>query len=427
MPDNLEIRSEQIQELLTAVPSWMIRWGNSLLLALILGLLCITWFVKYPDIIASEAMITTQIPPQKEYARTTGEIETILVNDGGKVSKSDPLAVIKSSANFEDIFLLKSVMDTIVLNKKDFYFPLEDLPVLFLGEIDTDFALFENSYLQYKLNKQLQPHNNAEFASRISISEMGSRLRTLQAQRQLNKSELDFQKNNLDRHQALFDKGVISEQEYETNRLNYLQAERSYFNLDASISQLREAMSNANKASQDVSINRTKEEISLLKNVLQSFNQLKRAVKDWEARYVLSSNMMGRVSFLNVWNENQTVRQGDLVFTIIPEKGSSFVAKLKTPSRNSGKIHKGQTVRIKLENYPETEFGSIEGKVSSISMTPDQEGFYWVNVSLPLRLITSYEKEIIFKQEMRGTAEIITEDLRLIERFFYQLRDVLRN
>ena len=36
----------------------------------------------------------------------------------------------------------------------------------------------------------------------------------------------------------------------------------------------------------------------------------------------------------------------------------------------------------------------------------------------------AYDKEIEFKQEMRGTAEIITEDLRLIERFFYQLKDV---
>ncbi|MEM9548782.1 MAG: HlyD family secretion protein, partial [Bacteroidota bacterium] len=41
-------------------------------------------------------------------------------------------------------------------------------------------------------------------------------------------------------------------------------------------------------------------------------------------------------------------------------------------------------------------------------------------------LITSYKQEIEFRQEMSGTAEIITEDLRLIERFFYQFRTVLQ-
>ena len=35
---------------------------------------------------------------------------------------------------------------------------------------------------------------------------------------------------------------------------------------------------------------------------------------------------------------------------------------------------------------------------------------------LPKGLETSYKKQIPFQQEMTGTADIITEDLRLIER-----------
>ncbi len=61
-----------------------------------------------------------------------------------------------------------------------------------------------------------------------------------------------------------------------------------------------------------------------------------------------------------------------------------------------------------------------------MSLIPDKEGLYLIDVKLPKRLITSYNKEIDFKQEMRGTAEIITEDLRLIERFFYQLINIFK-
>jgi hypothetical protein len=39
-------------------------------------------------------------------------------------------------------------------------------------------------------------------------------------------------------------------------------------------------------------------------------------------------------------------------------------------------------------------------------------------------LETSYKKKILFQQEMRGSAAIITEDLRLIERIFYQFRSM---
>lgn len=107
-----------------------------------------------------------------------------------------------------------------------------------------------------------------------------------------------------------------------------------------------------------------------------------------------------------------------------PSKNSDYVAKLKTPARNSGKIKIGQRVTVQLKNYPETEFGVLEGKVAHISALPTKEGFYLIDVSLPENLISSYGKEIVFKQEMSGTANIITEDLRLIERFFYQLKDV---
>lgn len=116
-----------------------------------------------------------------------------------------------------------------------------------------------------------------------------------------------------------------------------------------------------------------------------------------------------------------------MIFTIIPKNNTDFIAKLKTLARNSGKIKIDQTVNIKLENYPDEEFGVIKGYIESISLIPDNDGLYLIDVLLPPRLITSYDKEIIFKQEMKATAEIITEDLRLMERFFYRLRGIFSN
>ena len=423
--DNIELRSEEVQEILTSVPDWMIRWGNVLFLFLLLMLLGISWFEKYPDIIVSEALVTTQIPPQKEYAKITGKLNTILVTDNESVDENQPSAILENTANYKDVFKLKSVIDTITVNSKSFHFPIDSLPILFLGNIDAQFAMFENSYIQYKLNKDLEPFSNEALANRYSISELNRRLQSLKSQRDINKTELEFNLKDLNRQTTLFEKGVISAQEYENQQLQYAQAERNYKNFEASISQIREGISNANMASKGTEINRVKEEMTLLKNVIQSFNQLKKAIKDWEFQYVLSSNINGKVSFLNYWNINQTVNQGDLVFTIIPNENAAYIAKLKTPAQNSGKIKIGQKVNVKLENYPDTEFGVLNGKVENISLIPDKEGLYFIDVSLPEKMITSYNKDIEFKQEMRGTAEIITEDLRLIERFFYQFREVL--
>lgn len=424
--EHIELRSEDVQEILTKVPHWMIRWGNVLFLLLIIVVLVISWFVKYPDIIPSEVIITTQIPPQKEFAKITGKLSHILIEDNQKVVANQPIAIIENTANFNDVYTLKSVLDTIMISNKSFEFPIDSLPILFLGDIESQYALFENSYIQYKLNKELQPFSNEAIANNYSISELNRRLKSLQAQKEINQSELNFKRKDLKRNETLYNKGIISAQDYENKQLEFAQAERNFKNFESLISQIREGISNAHKTSKGTEINRIKEEMTLLKNVIQSLNQLKKAIKDWEYQYVFKSNIDGQVSFLNYWTVNQTVNQGDLVFTIIPSENSSFIAKLKTPAQNSGKIEVGQRVNIKLENYPDTEFGILNGIVNNISLIPNKEGLYLVNVELPRTLITSYNKEIEFKQEMRGSAEIITEDLRLIERFFYQFRNILK-
>lgn len=235
-----------------------------------------------------------------------------------------------------------------------------------------------------------------------------------------------MQKKDLERNKKLFDDSVISAQAYESSELSYLQAERNSANMNASISQVKDAINNANSASKETHLNGIREDISLFKNVIQSFNQLKRAIKDWELRYVLKSGIDGTVVYLNDWKVNQTVNQNDLIFTIIPKESSTYIAQLKSPAQNSGKLKVGQTVNIKLETYPDTEFGTLKGTLQNISLLPDNDGFYLIKTALPQQLITSYNKEILFKHEMNGTAEIITDDLRLIERFFYRFKSILK-
>ena len=429
MPDQLEdieLRSEEVQEILTQAPNWMIRWGSALFLSLIIMLLVISWFIRYPDIIPSEAIITTEIPPEKERAKSTGRLSAILIEDNQVVSKGEVLAVIENTANYKDVYQLKSILDTISLQDESFYFPYTDVPTLSLGNIEADYALFVNSYILYELNKEYQPFNNRAINNRISISQARNRLENMKAQREINKEELRLARIDLDRDQEFLDNGVIAPAEFERTRIGFLQAQRNLKSLDSQISQLIEGVSGAQSTAKGTEIDGAREERTLLIGVIQSLNRLKKSIKDWEFSFALTSNLDGKVSFLSFWSENQTVNAGDVVFTVIPNEGSEYVAKLKTPAQNSGKIKMGQDVIIRLVNYPDTEFGTLEGKITKMSVIADEEGMYAIDVSLPNTLITTFNKEIDFQQEMRGTGEIITEDLRLIERFFYQLRNIFK-
>ena len=219
---------------------------------------------------------------------------------------------------------------------------------------------------------------------------------------------------------------MVSKQELENKELEFYTAQRNFQNLAVAESQLRESLSDIDKNTRGNLFDKSRQETKFLKNVLQSYNLLKKAIRDWELKYVLASKTEGKVSFLNYWGENQYVNSGDLVFKVLPAEKTDYLVKLDVNPQKSGKIKVGQKVNISLWDYPEYEFGVIKGTVIQISNTLDDDGFYTVDVSVSDELITSYGKEIEFKQEMRGNADIITEDLRLIERLFYQFRHLFK-
>ena len=422
--NTFELRSEEVQDILTKVPHWMIRWGTVLIFAIILLLFFVSWFIKYPDVVNTEIVITTNIPPEKIVSKSSGRIEAILVKDKTIVSKNTTLAIIENTANYKDVFLLKSIMESYNINDPKKEFPFAQLKNTQLGEIESAYAVFQKDYQAQELNHDLQPfaiENRAQVSEKIQIKE---RLDILQQQKVINESELQLQKNEVARFEVLFAKGIISAQEMEAKKLNFLQAQKNYRSLLASISQLKSSLIDNTKSSQNSQINSTKEEVNLGRNMAQSFYQLKKVIKDWELTYTLKSSISGTVTFLQVWTENQTINAGDNVFSIIPDAKNGFIGKVKAPALNSGKIKVGQRVNIRLANFPDREFGVLKGKIRNISLVPDKDGNILLDVELPNGLETSYKKQIVFQQEMKGSAEIVTEDLRLIERILYQFKSI---
>ncbi|TRX08576.1 HlyD family secretion protein [Flavobacterium gawalongense] len=425
MPEDkdIELRSEEVQEILTRVPNWMIRWGTIVVSGVILMMFFSMWFIKYPDIILTQIVITTNIPPEKVVAKVSGKIEAILVQDKSIVEENTPLAIIQNTANYKDVFLLKGL---ITEYSKDADFDFKLLENAQLGDIESTYALFHSTYIANELNANLQPFRVEGKAQNLENIQISERLTILQEQKSLNESELQLQKNEVNRYEMLFDKGVISAQDFENKKLGYLQAEKNYRSLLSTISQLKSNLIDNSKNSKSTKITATKEEVNLESNKNQAFYQLKKVIKDWELSYVLQSSVIGKVSFLQIWTKNQTIVAGDNVFSVIPTLEKGYIGKLKASALNSGKILVGQDVNIRLTNFPDSQYGMLNGKIKNISLTPDASDNLLIDVALPKKLETSYHKIVPFQQEMSGSAEIVTEDLRLIERLLYQFRDIFR-
>ena len=425
LQDDLKIYSEEVRDVLSAPPKAIFKWGNTILLMFILLLLFLSWFIKYPDIIRAEVVITTQFPPEKLVAKSSGRIAKLFIENQKEIKENTPIAIIENAANYETVFLLKAITDTLK-QKETFYFPIEKYDFSELGTIETAFTNFKNNYINYRQYLDYKPHQIEKNSQSIESNQQYNRISILQQQISIATKELQLKKKELGRFEILFKKGIISAQEWESKQFDYLQQEKNQQALKTQLSQLKSSLNDLSRNMQNTNVNELKDNVVLLQNTIQAFNQLKKEIADWDLNFVLRSSINGKVSYFQVWSESQVVSNGAELFSVIPSSNANYIAKLRVPALNSGKIKSNQDVVIRLANYPDREFGILKGKLSTISLIPTKEGILLLDAKLPNGLQTSYKKQINFQQEMTGTADIVTEDLRLLERLLYQFRDVFR-
>lgn len=422
--DNIELRSESVQDILTQPPHWMIRWGNTIIFLILVLILIMSYVIKYPEFIPAPIIVTSQNPPEKLEARTNSKIEKIFIKDHQEVKKDQVLMVMQSSANYKDVLALKKIIDSLSPNQIS-SFPLSETSHFKLGELQGDYNSFAKAFQDEALFTRLQPYAPENLAANQSLSEYRVRIATTKQQKSLEQAKYELTKKNYIRSQELFNQGVISSMELENEKIKYIQAQQNLENINISLSQMEEGISNLNKTKSGTAINTEKDKITYSSQTLQLFEQLRKSLKQWEQNYLLISNTDGIASFQQFFGENQFIKAGDAVLSILPKNREKLVGRMSVPATNSGKIASGEKVLIKLDNYRYQEYGIVEGKVQNISLSPDKDGNYYVDVLLPKGLKTSYNKNLVFDKELKGSAEIVTQDLRLIERFFYQMRKLL--
>ncbi len=431
MPENensehIDIRSEEVQEILTNPPTWIIRWGITLIFLFTCIIIVLSFIIQYPDFVSAKVIVTTKRPAEKLVARYSGQIDTIFIENRDAVEPSQILAILRNTAKYEDVYFLKSIIDTLDFKLNNFSFPIELIADLSLGDIETAYIDFEKSYVEYFLLKDLEPYTYKLESSAESLTEIKTQLVSQIRQKKLLEREQKLAKTDFERHKQLFDKGVISQKEYEAKELEFIQMQKNISAMAISISQMREAISSANETLKSTEVNEREESTRFLRNLAQSYNGLKKAIRDWEHSYALISSIDGIVSFQEFWGINQNVSAGDVVFSVLPKNTSILVGKSSIASQNAGKVTVGQKVLVKLDNYPYQQYGMLVGIVENISVSPDANGNYFVYISLPNGTKTSYGQNLEFNQELLGSAEIITEDLSVAERLFYKFREVFK-
>ena len=422
--NSLDERSDQVREILGRTPNWMIRWGISVVFVIVILLLIGASIISYNDIIPAQVVITSKNPPVYLKANSSGRVTRIFVTPDQSVESGKVLAEIENPANYEDVIYLKQRLsdfnpDITDLDSLEKAFPTH----LELGSMQFSYGEFLTQYQNYLLFNLLEPNTKEAALIRRQLSEQRLFLKQQQQQLRIFKEDLELSKNNLNRNEELFKRGVISKAEFESVSRDFLADQQQYEGFLTNISNTKIAIANFNNLLTQSTIQGTEFENTYKQELEKTYQNLNASLSYWEQEFLIKSPISGKVTLFDIWDLYQNVREGEVLFTVLPNDLDEIIGRVTLPIRNSGKVKEGQSVIIKLANYPFEEWGSLEGTIAHISEVPKQgeQAMYTVYIQIA-ELTTSYGKEIVFRQEMQGSAEIVVEELTVMQRIFYQLR-----
>lgn len=426
-------KSEEVQDIIDRMPERFGRWVAIAVVGFSVLVLCAGFAIKYPDVVTGQIRINSSQAPVKLVANVSGKLQLFCSKARDSIAQNDYVAIIQNAANTEDLKQIIDLAGRFNLNSDNYsvfndFFPEK----VSLGDLNLKYFTFLNALkavCHYETENSFQ-HKRLYYQEYLKLQK--TVLSQTIEEVKISKEKLEMAKKWLRRNTALHDKDMIPEFEMDQIRSQYLNAESTYHTLQKSVTSIELQIVETENQLKLLEVERREREDELHLNLFSSFQDLTDNLKSWEERYVFKAPFDGRVEFLKFWKDRQFVQAGEEIFSIIPSS-TDVLGQMLLPAKGAGKVKIGDRVIIKLDNYPYNEFGSVEGKVSSISLVTNQTTAgeqvietYLVQVILPQDLLTNYGKTLKFQYELSGSGDIVVNERRLIERLFDNLKYTIK-
>lgn len=417
--NNININEEYFNDIHNMKPKWWMRWGILSVFFVLIIIILLGSFIRYPDVIKSEFRLTTNAPSITIPLVRLMEIEKIFIKNNQLVEPGAHILVIKNNNNYKDVLFLENELKSFSFEKDsliNFFDQFLNKDLYFGDEIEANWVTLSNELLEYYKIEKLDSHQSQikflqdELSNQINLKNFHKELINHDKEQ---KKLLD---EKLNTNSRLFDKGVISKSEYNTQKSNYLKQEEA---LEHNVLALKRVNIDIVKIQNTIKNYSNSEEGLLLEKQLtirKSLNKLRSSIQLWKKKFLVTSPIHGVTTFIQDLKEN-SFHEGNIV-VITPEK-KSFYATINIPFIGAGKVEKGQKVNLKLNDYPFREYGFLEGNLVEFSPVAGKD-FYLGRVEIK-SITSNHRKKIKAKENMAGIGEIITNDRSLLGRIFEEI------
>jgi multidrug resistance efflux pump len=426
---NISERTEQVQHIIERMPTNFGFMVTSIVIFVFLLLLIFGWLIRYPDVVRGQVILNSNISPVKLVAGTSGKLKLGNIKTSEEVKEGQVIAYIENPTTPNNVYFIDSLLKLYNPVSSNFFETQQKLPSTFsLGELNGKYYAFISSLqevINYKEGKLLYKQQES---LTITLIEQQQAITVAKKRLYMGLNSLKYAHKFYSRDSLLYIKKVISEAELDKSELAYNNSKDNYQNFLNNLINARLQAQLTQSKLQEIKVQNPEKEKEVITHLISAYNELIDNIKIWEQKYILRAPFSGRVQFLKFWTDNQFIQMGEQIFTVIP-KNTNVIGQVTLPSNGAGKIKVGQEVIVKLDDYPFNEYGSVRGLVKSISLTTNtirtEKGDidnYLVTVDFPNQLKTSYGSKLDFKFESKGSADIIANDRRFIERLFDNLK-----
>lgn len=418
-----ELISEDVRDIINYRPHWVVRRGNIIFFIILAGLFMFSCFISYPAKIPGAASIVATNTPKMIIAKGGSKIENILVKNQQPVISGQPIVWLQSTGQHEQVLKLHSWIDRNLelLLKGDFRILSTDpMPNLSnLGELQKIYGLLQTESLNMKQIETNGYYNLKKKALEKDLNYISTLRSNTVGQTELIKKDRQLKQKEFDAYEKLANEKVIAPLELNQYKSRLITNDQI---LEESSAQLTyNDVSRHNKQKELLELGKITKDLK--QQFYNSLLSLKAEVSSWMQQFILVAPESGKLNFVNSLQKNQPVSTGEQLFYIQSQIQSSY-AEVMVGQAGLGKVNKGQKVLLKPLSYPTAEFGHLSGTVIEIGEMPSSHDSFLIRVSLPQGLKTNYGKTLRFRNHLSASAEIITDDRKLISRIFSQLRQI---
>ncbi len=356
-----------------------------------------------------------------------GIVEKIFVRNGDRVKDGQILVRFAPPASRSELEQMQARRAAARLESERLFALIE--------QREPDFSQYSEKYpdmahrQQMLLRAQLQSHR-----SDLELIDARIQQRERELERQINhanalEKELSLIKQQVDIRRKLADKQLLAKAELLGTQIQFAESQGEYRQALDSIAVAEEALNSAHQerlginSSYQHDIEQAAEKIS---STLAEIEQTLVRLQDRVMRLELKAPVAGIIQGLAINTVNAVVKPGQAILQIVPVD-DELVAETRVSPKDIGHVYLGQDVDVKVDSFVSATFGSIEGRIISLSpstyLDERKEPYYLARISLARAFVGDDPSRLNIIPGMTIQADVKTGSKTLLD---YLIRPISR-